>query len=245
MRIDPLDAEGKEQQQPCRRRQRDPQRRCLGRRGRFCLRNDSPAAEKIRAKDAGDDDHRDDWNDGVTGPERHLAAERAPKRQPLGDGVAGPERPQEANREESGERLQREPEQSSPGLDLSAVAGLPSAALLVDRVEHDQYAEDRPEQHVLPYQQGGAAQPEPLVRVESPRNEQHERSRDYQRPDGTKFAQPEIDRVVEDLQHEVLPVNVGPAPEVGEARRQQILVLRLGQPKPEQVEHAYHEVEQP
>ena len=61
----------------------------------------------------------------------------------------------------------------------------------------------------------------------------------------TKLAKAEIGGIVEDLQHEVLPVDVDPPPEVREARRQEIPMMRLREVESEQVKHADDEVEVP
>ena len=50
--------------------------------------------------------------------------------------------------------------------------------------------------------------------------------------------EPEHDRIEEKPNHEVFPVDVDPPPVVGETRRQQVIVMRLGKLEAIQVEHA-------
>jgi hypothetical protein len=49
--------------------------------------------------------------------------------------------------------------------------------------------------------------------------------------------QAEDDGVEGDPHHEVFPVDVDPTPVVGEPGRQQVVVVGLGEPEAEQVEH--------
>ena len=50
--------------------------------------------------------------------------------------------------------------------------------------------------------------------------------------------EPEHDRIEEKPDHEVFPVDVDPPPVIGEPRRQQVMVMRLGELEAIQVEHA-------
>ena len=84
-----------------------------------------------------------------------------------------------------------------------------------------------------------AAQPEPLIGVQQPGERRTRTASPRPAPRSSRAAcSRKYSRVVEDLHHEVLPVDVDPAPEVGEARREEVVVVRLGQVEAEQVQHA-------
>ena len=133
--------------------------------------------------------------------------------------------------------------EAPPGPGGLAELPLPAVLRLPERVDHHEHAEDRPEEDVLPDEEDGASQPEPLVGVQEPRHQEHEQGRKHQRHGVPVPAQLEVRRVVEHLEHEVLPVDVDPAPEVRDARREEVLVVRLRQPEAEQVQHAHDQVE--
>ena len=106
-------------------------------------------------------------------------------------------------------------------------------------------AKHRPEDDVVPFDQERAANPEPLHQVQEPCHEERECGREHECLRVTKLAQPEEGRVVEDLHHEVFPVDVDAPPEVGEARRQEVAVMRFRKVEPEQVQHADDEMKVP
>ena len=56
-------------------------------------------------------------------------------------------------------------------------------------------------------------------------------------------AQPEEQWIIEDLHHEVLPVNVYPSPEIGEARCQAVEMVGRDDVETEQVQHSGYQVE--
>src|SRR3546814_3298527 len=62
-----------------------------------------------------------------------------------------------------------------------------------------------PEYAVLPDDREIAAEPEPLIRMQQPREEEDDNSRDDDRGDIAIPPQLEEQRIVEDLHHEVLP----------------------------------------
>ena len=66
---------------------------------------------------------------------------------------------------------------------------------------------------------------------------------DDQRRGSAAAPQPEEAGVVHQLHHEVLPVDVDAAPEIGEARRQVIEVMRFRQAETEQVQYPDDQVE--
>src|SRR5207248_4410163 len=120
-----------------------------------------------------------------------------------------------------------------------------TVARLVQRVDDHQYAQDGPEEHILRHQQARAPQPEPLIGMQEPGHREDEQCRQDERPGVPETAELEVGGVIEDLQHEVLPVDVDPPPEFGEARSKQVEVMCLRQAKTEEVEDANHEVELP
>ena len=118
---------------------------------------------------------------------------------------------------------------------------------LAPRVELDvdqhQGPEDPPEERIGAAEAPGPPQPERLVGVQRPGGQEDHQRRDRQR-DGLRPAlQAEDDRVEDDPHHEVFPVDVDPPPVVGESGRQQVVVVGLGEPEAEQVEHAAGHVE--
>ena len=111
-------------------------------------------------------------------------------------------------------------------------------------LDHQQ-AEHGPENDVVHLNQQGPADPEPLDEMQEPRHQKRERRRKHKSPRLTKLPEAEIGGVVEDLQHEVLPIDVDPPPEVREARCQEIPMMRLREVESKQVKHANHDVEIP
>src|SRR5688500_3204009 len=75
-----------------------------------------------------------------------------------------------------------------------------------------------------------------------PGRQKDKASRYYYRCGLSPTAQPEIERLVEKLHHEVFPVNIYPAPEIREAGRKIVKMMRLRQPEAKKVEHADDQV---
>ena len=91
-------------------------------------------------------------NDGMTGLERHLAAERAPQRQPsVTDSLVQNDHSTQM-KQNVANVLQRQTARPPQVRDCRAERALAAVSILVERVDDDQDAEDRPEQHVLPDQ---------------------------------------------------------------------------------------------
>src|SRR3546814_3996178 len=79
--------------------------------------------------------------------------------------------------------------------------------------------------------------------MQQPRDEEDDNSRDDDRGDIAIPPQLEEQRIVEDLHHEVLPVDVYPPPEVGEAGREAVEVVSGCQVESEEMQHSRDEVE--
>ena len=106
-------------------------------------------------------------------------------------------------------------------------------------------AEHDPEDHVVPLQQERPPNPEPLHDVEEPGGDEREGGGEHQRLRVAEPAQTEEGRIVEDLHHEVFPIDVDPPPEVREARRQEVAVMRLREIEAEEVQHPDDDMEVP
>ena len=96
----------------------------------------------------------------------------------------------------------------------------------------------------MPRQQPGAAQPEPLVRMQQPGQCEDIQGRDDDGVVGAQALQRKHRWKVEDLLHEVLPVDVDAPPEVGKAGREKVAIVGLREVKPEQIQHPDDEVKQ-
>ena len=112
-------------------------------------------------------------------------------------------------------------------------------------VDDDEPGQDGPERDVRTGEEDGSAEPEPLIGVEKPCREEHTQRRHDECPGVAPSAEPEVGRVIEQLQHEVFPVDVDAAPEVREARGKEVAAVRLGQVESEEVQHPDNEVELP
>ncbi len=72
--------------------------------------------------------------------------------------------------------------------------------------------------------------------MKEPGDEEHDERRSDQCERFSPGAQAEVYGIEDDLHHEVLPVDLNPPPEVGEARRQVEEPVCFGQAKAEQVQ---------
>ena len=54
-----------------------------------------------------------------------------------------------------------------------------------------------------------------------------------------------MSRIEEELHHEVLPVDINPAPEIGETRSQKVEMVCLRQVKTKHVQQTHNQVERP
>src|SRR3546814_5918680 len=79
----------------------------------------------------------------------------------------------------------------------------PSTPEFSQRADNHQQGERHPEYAVLPDDREIAAEPEPLIRMQQPREEEVDNSRDDDRGDIAIPPQLEEQRIVEDLHHEV------------------------------------------
>ena len=105
-------------------------------------------------------------------------------------------------------------------------------------IDQHQHAQDPPEEGVRNREAPAPAQPVRLVGMQEPGGQEDRHVADRQRRRLRPPLEPEHDRIEEKPDHEVFPVDVDPPPVVGEARRQQVVVVRLGELEAEEVEHA-------
>ena len=92
---------------------------------------------------------------------------------------------------------------------------------------------------------GRFLQPPGLIEMQSPRHEEGPQRGDDEAPRRAEALEPEVGRIVEDGEDEILPVDVHSAPVVREARRKKIPAIRFGQVEPEQHQHAEKDVKLP
>ena len=163
---------------------------------------------------------------------------------PIGDRLGGPERPQDADHAKRADRAEDEAG-AFPHVRVRVRIRARPRLRLVERIHEHQQREHRPEKDIVPFDQERAADPEPLEEVQEPCHQERECRREHERPRVAEPAQPKEGRVVEDLHHEVFPVDIDAPPEVGEARREEVAMMRFREVEPEEVQHADDEMKLP
>jgi hypothetical protein len=164
---------------------------------------------------------------------------RAPDGEPFGEGGRAPQRPQRAHEQEEPGRL--EPGAQAPAAALEALH-LRRPRLAQGEHRHG-HAQHQPEDEVGEPEREAPPQPEPLVGVQQPGDHEHDRRGGHQGECAAARAEPEEAGIVHQLHHEVLPVDVDPPPEVQEAAGEVVLVVRLRQAEPEEVQGPDDQVE--
>ncbi len=90
-------------------------------------------------------------------------------------------------------------------------------AEIIERISNDEDPNASPEYGVGPSQVERALQPKQLVRMEGPGDQEHSDCSNYLGASLSFAAQFEVHRKIDDLDHEVFPVDVDPAPKIEEA----------------------------
>src|SRR5688572_11661760 len=78
--------------------------------------------------------------------------------------------------------------------------------------------------------------------MQQPSREKNDDRGAGERNAGTETLQLEEARVVHELHHEVFPIDIDASPEIREAGRQIIKMMRFGQPEPIEIKHAGDQV---
>src|SRR3546814_11089494 len=134
------------------------------------------AEEDRRNEDHGR--HRQEQRRHCTAAARNALPKEVPDGTPLGERFTGPDRPKDADGKEEGAR-------SAASFDLvvqrllgGAESAGPSTPEFSQRADNHQQGERHPEHTVLPAEREINAEPEPLIRMQQPREEEDDNSRE-------------------------------------------------------------------
>ena len=122
-------------------------------------------------------------------------------------------------------------------------AGRGSRAQFSHEVPGDQHPDHDPQSRVVETEGEGSREPVDLVTVQHPRGKEHPEGGNGDRRPRSQPPGREEDGEEEDFRHELLPRDIDPPPDVGETRRQEIVVVRPRQSEAEQVKDPRDDVE--